>query len=113
MGKEFRMMKPCYILRIRLGLALQAHCPLSLAEVQTLTSGCACMRVSQDAPPWGKWAGLSHRGPTRVPLTPGLTTRGLLGFPRHVRSLFVLDWDRWRAFYVGRLNEGPGDFYGC
>lgn len=111
MGKEFRVVRPCYILR--LGLVLQAHCPLSIVKVQTLTSACACTCVSQDAPPRGEQAGLSHRGPTGAPLTPGLTVRGLLGFPRHVRSLFVLDWDRWRAFYAGRLNEGPGDFYGC
>ena len=47
----------------------------------------------------------------------GLTTQRFLGFaayaPRSGRSLFVLASDRWRAFYTGRLNEGPGDFYGC
>lgn len=32
---------------------------------------------------------------------------------RSVRSLFVLDQDKGRAVHTGRLNEGPGDFYGC
>lgn len=85
------------------------------ADVHICACACACRRVcarvSQDAPPQGELGRATSRCPPR------LTTGSLLGFPRHaprsVGSLFVLDRDKWWAFYTGSLNEGPGDPSGC
>lgn len=86
-------------------------CVLACVRVRACLRECAPVRT---CPLRVRRTGLPRK---RSHWSAALTAQSFLGFaayaPRSGRKLFVLASDKWRAFYTGRLNEGPGDFYGC
>lgn len=114
-------MGPCDVLKISPVPGTPGLLLLSIVEEGTLTSVCGCVsvsvcvRVGEPGCATSEWARQGR--PQAFPLIPWAHNTQLSWLrsprPRSVRSLFVLAWDKWRAFYTGRLNEGPGDFDGC
>lgn len=108
----------CSHLCVRMRVSAQAGACVLCAHAcvpRACVRACVCARPCTCQPGHASPA-RGRRGCLRG-LQLGLRTQGFFGFPAYapcsVRSLFVLASDKWRAFYTRRLNEGPGDFYGC